>query len=145
MKIPETNHHRNSRQNATPIQRWQRMAIFLTRIGTEFWIGLPGAAGPCSIVEPVVIAAAAPSGESNRARMREVRTVTRQIAGHRNHVALFKGVSGPTMLHQRVRAAQFEFPARGFAAWFSYIQGEVRMRVQPFHPRYGAFEIPLLG
>lgn len=30
MKAPETNHHVNSRQNATPIQRWQKMANLRT-------------------------------------------------------------------------------------------------------------------
>jgi hypothetical protein len=30
MKMPDTNHHKNSAQNVTPIQRWQKIAILLT-------------------------------------------------------------------------------------------------------------------
>src|SRR6185312_16944444 len=101
-----------------------------------------GVAGPPDVVEPVIIADAGPAGESHRAGMCEVRTIARKIPGYRNHVAFLERVTGPAMLHQRVRAAQFELPSNAFPARFDHVQEEVGMRVQPLDLRYGPFEIP---
>src|ERR1041385_2639481 len=75
-------------------------------------------------------------GQLYGAGIGQLGAVLRQRSGNRNLVALLQGVTSPTLAHQAVGAAEFQFPVVYRSVLFLDVDVEPRVRIHPLDLGY---------